>query len=73
MYKYVSARNLKPKDIQEYVQNYRNTSGIAPIKPKYPVLSDSVSIRGIWTPFKDPKLRPAHKPQSPKFLYGNNF
>jgi hypothetical protein len=72
-YKYVSARNLKPSDIHQHVQQYRNTSGIAPFKPKFPVLSETESIRGIWTPFKDPKLRPACKPQSPRFLYANNF
>ena len=66
-------RNLGKDEIQGFVDQYMNSAGISPIKPKFPVMSQNESLRGIWTPFKDPKVRLTHKPQSPKELYSNNF
>lgn len=71
--KSVCVRNRSAQDIIKFLEHYRDTAGVAPIKPKKPVLSDAESVRGVWSPFKDPKVRPDRQPQAPKFLYSNNF
>eukprot|EP00158_Paraphelidium_tribonemae_P000707 Partr_v1_DN23246_c0_g1_i1_m35435 putative ribosomal protein len=71
--KTVCVRNLEPMSIMQHVKQYRDSHGISPIKPKFPVLTRNESPRGIWTPFKDPQVRPTHKPQPPRHLYSNNF
>jgi large subunit ribosomal protein L43 len=72
-YKYQCVRKFSLRDIDDVVNYYRNSSGMSPIKPKFPIFTNNESLRGIWSPFKDPKIRVDHKPQAPKFLYSNNF
>ena len=59
--------------MQEQVRD--GSSGLSPLRPKSPVMSEAVteSVRGIWTPFRDPKLRVDYKPQAPRHLYSNNY
>lgn len=66
-------RSFSPVEIMEYLEEFKESAGIAPIKPKFPVLTRNESPRGIWNPFKDPKVRPTHKPQAPTHLYSNDF
>jgi hypothetical protein len=70
--KVATVKNVKVEGIHERVDLYANSSGISPLKPKFPIMTENESIRGIWSPFKDPKIRVTHKPQAPKHLYANN-
>ncbi|KAI3652380.1 hypothetical protein MP228_002705 [Amoeboaphelidium protococcarum] len=69
--KVVCVRNQNIKDIGERLQHYVDSVGMPLLKPRKPVYSVTESIRGIWTPFKEPALRVTNLPQGPKYLYGN--
>ncbi|KAI9598730.1 thioredoxin-like protein [Syncephalis fuscata] len=49
--KIVCVRNTEPKRIAETVQLLRDTSGMKVKVFKKPVISDTPSVRGIWSPF----------------------
>ena len=71
--KLVCVRNSPPTIIHEFVELYRDTSGVDPFKPKKPVISVEESVRGVWSPFKNVKLRPDRQPLAPKHLYSNDI
>ncbi|RKP22737.1 thioredoxin-like protein [Syncephalis pseudoplumigaleata] len=49
--KVVCVRNTEPHRIAETVQLLRDTSGMKVKVLKKPVISDTPSVRGIWSPF----------------------
>lgn len=53
--KTICVRNFSPSDIQQKIQNVRDSSGNRTQKYKYPVKSTSESVRGVWSPFHTPK------------------
>jgi large subunit ribosomal protein L43 len=49
--KVICVRNSEPSQIAKAVELLRNTSGRKVINYKRPVISDTPSVRGIWSPF----------------------
>lgn len=69
----ICVKNRESRDILSFANQCRDSFSVPAFKPKKPIFSVSDSVHGIWTPFKDPKLRPESQPQAPRYLYSNDF